>query len=86
MQEWLKEYVYRHIRKRVHPILAVFLVLILSALEHDFQIAIGFGFFMPMYLVEYGLMGEGVVGGGSVFTATQRSRDSLPCTACVAVS
>ena len=39
-------------------------ILIMSAFEHDFLLSAGLGYFMPFYMVEYGVCGE------YIYTAT----------------
>ena len=57
IQEWLKTYLYAYLKRWIPRHGALLLILVLSSLEHDFIIGIGMGFFMPMYLIEYGLLG-----------------------------
>ena len=48
-------------------VLAILAVLFVSAIEHDIQISVGTGFFLPVYAITYGLFGgEYIVreGGG----------------------
>ena len=59
IQEWLKAYVYRPLRSIGLPAGAAMLViLVLSAFEHDFLLSAGLGYFMPVYIVEYGICGK----------------------------
>jgi hypothetical protein len=58
IQEWLKAYIYRPLRSTGLPAGAAMLViLVLSAFEHDFLLSAGLGYFMPVYIVEYGICG-----------------------------
>ena len=58
IHEWLKEYVHRPLKKRLPLPLATLIVVLVSAFEHDFILSTGFGYFMPVYLVQYGIFGE----------------------------
>jgi sterol O-acyltransferase len=55
--EWLKSYFYAYLKSWAPRAVALLAILLLSAAEHDFLIGTGLGFFIPMYLVEYGLIG-----------------------------
>lgn len=57
IQEWLKTYLFSFLKKRMPPVLAIVVVLIVSAIEHDILISIGTGFFIPVLLIAYGLWG-----------------------------
>ena len=57
IQEWLKTYFYAYLKNWVPRAVALLAILVLSAAEHDFLIGTGMGFYIPMYLVEYGLIG-----------------------------
>ena len=59
IHEWLKAYVYRPLRTRGVPAWqATLVILVVSAFEHDFLLSAGLGYFMPVYMIEYGLCGE----------------------------
>lgn len=58
MHEWLKAYVHRPLKKCLPVSLATIIVLLVSAFEHDFIISTGLGYFMPIFLLEYGICGE----------------------------
>ena len=55
--DWLKNYVYHHLRKWTHPLLAILLVLLMSAIGHDVLVGSGVGFFAPFFVMEYALGG-----------------------------
>ena len=57
VQEWLKVYLYSHVKRWLPRLPALLLVLVISSVEHDFMVSTGLGFFMPLYLVEYGIGG-----------------------------
>jgi sterol O-acyltransferase len=57
IQEWLKAYVHRPLKKWLPLPLATLIVLLVSAFEHDFLLSAGLGYFMPVYLVQYGICG-----------------------------
>lgn len=56
--DWLKSYLYIHFRKWLPTSIAILLVLVVSALEHDFIISTGVGFFRPVYVLQYGIGGK----------------------------
>ena len=59
IHEWLKAYVYRPLRSSGVPARVVMLaILMVSAFEHDFLLSAGLGYFMPVYMVEYGFCGK----------------------------
>ena len=61
MYDWLKAYVHTPLRKWLPGLpasVAKLTVMVLSALEHDFILSTGLGYFMPVYLVEYGICGK----------------------------
>ena len=57
VQEWLKVYLYSHVKRWLPRLPALLLVLVVSSVEHDLLVSTGLGFFMPLYLVEYGIGG-----------------------------
>ena len=58
IQEWLRAYLYKTFKKLMPKSLAMLLILMWSAFEHDFALTAGFGYFMPVYLVEFGMCGK----------------------------
>ena len=56
--DWLKSYMFSQFKKLLPTSLAILLVLVVSAFEHDFVISTGVGFFMPVYVLQYGIGGE----------------------------
>ena len=56
VHDWLKEHLHRHLKKFIPSIVSMLVVLLLSGIEHDVLISTGLGYFMPMYLVQYGII------------------------------
>ena len=57
IHDWLKAYVHKHLKKYFPQALVLLSVLCLSAFAHDILVGVGMGFFLPVYLVQYGIGG-----------------------------
>ena len=56
--DWLKAYIHRPLKQHVPLPLAGLAVVLLSAFEHDFLLSAGMGYFIPVYLLQYGVCGK----------------------------
>ena len=56
--DWLKSYMFSQFKKLLPTSLAILLVLVVSSFEHDLVMSAAVGFFMPVYVLQYGIGGE----------------------------
>ena len=62
VHDWLKAYMQPTLKKLVPQPLATMVIIVMSAFEHDFLFSTGIGYFIPLYMVEYGICGIYLLG------------------------
>ncbi|CAH0720731.1 unnamed protein product, partial [Brenthis ino] len=57
VHSWLRDHIYRPLAPRAGRAFAILIVFVVSAVAHEVILALSFGFFYPVLLVEFGMIG-----------------------------
>ncbi|XP_052750568.1 sterol O-acyltransferase 1 [Galleria mellonella] len=57
VHSWLRDHIYKPIAPSAGKVLATFIVFFISSVAHEMVLALSFGFFYPVLLMEFGVLG-----------------------------